>query len=219
MKRLLRLFLLLLAGAALTSPSLAQHRLAEPRSAHKSHTDAREADLLAALRQGGHVLLFRHALTEPYQLEDAKPVDLTHCHGQRMLSQGGRQLSEEIGTIIARLSIPIGAVVASPMCRTVQTAELMFSRATKDNGLMGTRSMDTETRRAHLQRVVAKGAKPGVNMVVVAHHNLPEDVFSVRLGEGDALVLTSKNGELTAAGVIPALRWGDIYRGTLGSGR
>lgn len=217
MKRRITRFLpiILLSLLAVGFPSVAQQRTTQLEEIHKPHTNTRDGHLLTALRQGGHVLLFRHAFTEPYQLEDVRPIDLSHCHGQRMLSLGGRHLSEEIGTIIARLSIPIGAVVASPMCRTVQTAELMFSRTTKDVGLIGTRNMDTETRRAHLKRVVDQHGKPGTNMAVVAHHNLPEDAFGLRIEEGDTLVLKSQAGDLTPVGVIPALRWGDIFRSTL----
>jgi phosphohistidine phosphatase SixA len=45
---------------------------------------------------------------------------------QRNLTDGGRADARAIGAAIRSLGIPIGEVLASPFCRTRETAELIF---------------------------------------------------------------------------------------------
>src|SRR5262249_6908405 len=85
-------------------------------------------DLLAALRGGGVVLYFRHADTDHRQ-NDARMRRLDDCAGQRDLTERGREHARAIGLAIRELSIPIGPVLASPLCRTVETAMLAFGAA------------------------------------------------------------------------------------------
>jgi len=85
-------------------------------------------DLLTALRGGGLILYFRHADTD-FKQTDARPVNLADCSRQRNLTDRGREHARSIGAAIPALAIPIGQVLASPMCRTVDTAELAFGAA------------------------------------------------------------------------------------------
>ena len=43
----------------------------------------------------------------------------------RQLAPAGRQTAERVGEAIRALRIPVGTVLASPYCRTLQTAQLM----------------------------------------------------------------------------------------------
>lgn len=66
-------------------------------------------------------------------------MNLDDCATQRVLSEKGRQNSRAIGEAIRALDVPIGPVLASPLCRTVETAVLAFgfaekSMATRDGG-------------------------------------------------------------------------------------
>jgi phosphohistidine phosphatase SixA len=88
------------------------------------------AELLAALRAGGYVLYFRHADTD-HSREDQRPVNLDDCATQRVLSEKGRRNSRAIGEAIHTLDVPIGSVLASPLCRTVETGVLAFGYAEK----------------------------------------------------------------------------------------
>ena len=83
-------------------------------------------DLIARLRQGGHVIFIRHAATEPTQ-DDPRP-DLADPRTQRNLSDDGREQARQLGRAIRRLGIPVGTVLASPYARTRETAELAFGR-------------------------------------------------------------------------------------------
>ena len=88
------------------------------------------AQLLAALRAGGYVIYFRHADTD-HSRQDQRPVSFDDCATQRQLSDKGRANSRAIGEAIRALDVPIGSVLASPLCRTVETAMLAFGSAEK----------------------------------------------------------------------------------------
>ena len=92
----------------------------------------RGAELLAALRGGGFVLYFRHADTD-WKQNDTRGMNLEDCAAQRNLSDRGRENARAIGAAIRALAIPIGSVLASPLCRTVETAMLAFGVAEKSS--------------------------------------------------------------------------------------
>ncbi len=112
MKATRRAFLGTIAGAALAA---AGHALAD------------EA-LWARLREGGHVLLIRHASTEP-GLGDPKGYRLDDCSTQRNLSPQGREESKRIGERFRRERVPVAKVLTSPWCRCRETARLAFGAA------------------------------------------------------------------------------------------
>ncbi|HEY1439122.1 MAG TPA: histidine phosphatase family protein, partial [Casimicrobiaceae bacterium] len=87
------------------------------------------AALLQTLRSGGLILYFRHTSTDFGQNDDAMS-GYEDCARQRNLTDGGRDEARRIGGAIKRLNIPIGDVLASPFCRTRETAQLIFGRAT-----------------------------------------------------------------------------------------
>src|SRR5512143_2013384 len=84
--------------------------------------------LLAALRSGGYILYFRHASTD-FGQSDEQMTGYEDCAKQRNLTDAGRAEARAIGEALRDLRIPIGDVRASPFCRTMETARLMFGRA------------------------------------------------------------------------------------------
>jgi len=128
------------------------------------------AELLAALRAGGYVLYFRHADTD-HSRQDQRPVNLDDCATQRVLTEKGRQNSRAIGEAIRALDVPIGAVLASPLCRTVDTAVLAFGSAQKS---MATREAGPDPagspgRYAALRALLSTAPPAGKNTAIVGH--------------------------------------------------
>ena len=93
--------------------------------------------VLERLRRGGYVLAFRHAATD-FSMTDTTR-DLRDCSRQRNLSAQGRRQARTIGISFRRLGIPVGRVLASPYCRTRQTARLAFGRASPSPDLISAR--------------------------------------------------------------------------------
>ena len=103
----------------------------ESRGARPQTVEARAGEpassLVRRLRGGGYVLAFRHAATD-FSMTD-KTRDLRNCSRQRNLNADGRRQARRIGKAFRRLGIPVGQVLASPFCRTRETARLAFGHA------------------------------------------------------------------------------------------
>lgn len=136
------------------------------------------AQLIAALRQGGHVIYFRHTSTE-----DARP-DQAHCRGS-VLSEKGVEEAKSIRKELIRLQIPIDRVMASPVCRTLDSAKAMFGSAEPDPQVLGNRNdfsalADTMT--------TPHGLKG--NLAIVGHYSGSNMIVgSPQLQFGEALVI------------------------------
>jgi len=188
---------LFLLAATLTSPGHAQP--ANPGS--QPVLPIAPAQLLAELRNGGYVLYFRHVATD-FSQNDAKMRDFDDCANQRMLIDRGRADARRIGVLIAGLDIPIGRVLASPYCRTVETAQLLFGRAEKMHEVRGgpLSSSDPE-RYAGLRTLMS--TRPERNLVISSHGNPFQAVAgSPYLAEGEMAVVkplgTAAGFEITA---------------------
>jgi phosphohistidine phosphatase SixA len=77
----------------------------------------------AALREGGHVALMRHA--EAPGVGDPPGFDLADCRTQRNLSERGRADATAAGERLRSGRIRIGQLLSSPWCRCKDTAELL----------------------------------------------------------------------------------------------
>ena len=126
--------------------------------------------LVEALQDGGLVVFLRHTETAPGK--DADVPDLADCTTQRKLSEKGRQDARDIGVAFDELDLPVGEVLASPYCRTVETAELAFGKATKTEELLplpGPGEAGQEEGVAKVKALFARKPKKGKNTVLVSH--------------------------------------------------
>jgi broad specificity phosphatase PhoE len=105
-----------LLGLALGAPALVQAQETNP-------------DFWALLRQGGNVLLMRHAQTEP-DIGDPPNFKLGDCSTQRNLNEIGREQSRRVAAAFQREKVAPDEVRSSAWCRCVDTAELAFGRHT-----------------------------------------------------------------------------------------
>src|SRR5262249_25152053 len=149
---------ILLAALALlaTTPGLPQ----DTRSALPAHEPG-AAELLSALRHGGYVLYFRHAATD-FSQNDEKMKRFEDCADQRNLVDRGRNDARAAGAAIRELKIPVERVLASPFCRTVETAQLLFGRAEKMQEVRGGPAVPSSSDRyAELRKILSTPVRPG----------------------------------------------------------
>lgn len=110
-----------------------------------------EADFWALLKQGGCLLLMRHAETDP-GVGDPANFRIGDCSTQRNLSEAGREQSRRVAAAMAREGIRFEDVRSSAWCRCVDTAELAFGRHrvwSPINSFFGRGGVrDTQTREA-----------------------------------------------------------------------
>jgi len=166
---------------AATLPAIA----AEPPSESLAGTA-----LLQALRSGGLILYFRHTSTDFGQNDDAMS-GYEDCARQRNLTDGGRDEARRIGGAIKRLDIPIGDVLASPFCRTRETAQLIFGRATVASAVRGGPARpDSDDRYAELRKLLATPPRAGTNLAIASHGNPFHAVTDTQyLAEGEAAAI------------------------------
>src|SRR5262249_55819076 len=82
--------------------------------------------LLRNLRDGGYVIVMRHA-TSPGSGDPAN-FKLDDCTTQRNLSDDGRDQARRIGATLNKERVPIGRVLSSRWCRALETGRLAFGR-------------------------------------------------------------------------------------------
>jgi phosphohistidine phosphatase SixA len=128
------------------------------------------ADLLGALRAGGLIVYFRHADTDHNQ-KDTRMGSIEDCASQRNLTDRGREHARAIGDAVRALGIPIGVVLASPLCRTVETATLAFGAAERSNAVReaGPAPPGSAERFAALRGLLSTMPASGTNTVIVGH--------------------------------------------------
>lgn len=152
--------------------------------------------LIQALRGGGYNLYFRHAATDWSQSDDVRAAgDWTSCEPSRIrqLSDGGRRTARKVGEAIRALAIPVGRVLASPYCRTVETARLMgLGPVESTTDIMNLRVAEYFGGRAAIARRaqarLAIPPTPGTNTVLVAHGNVAREATNVYPGEGEGAI-------------------------------
>jgi phosphohistidine phosphatase SixA len=193
--------------AAALAALLAANSAWAQRSSMPAHALA-PTELLSALRQGGYVLYFRHAATD-FSQNDEKMKRYEDCADQRNLIDKGRADARAAGAAIRELRIPVGRVLASPFCRTVETAQLLFGRAEKMQEVRGGPPVPAGSDRyAELRKILATPVRPGSNLVVVSHGNPFYSVAGAPyLAEGEAAVIRPLGTDFQVFARVPVDRW------------
>jgi len=136
------------------------------------------SSLLARLQSGGLVILFRHGKTganpdgpnvvspaSTFGSAKERQAAYFDCARQRNLSDEGRAELRGAALAIHRVGFVISEVVSSPLCRTRETAWLLFGQVTPNDALAGP---DNPERRTLAGTIPASGA----NRVLVTHSRI-----------------------------------------------
>src|SRR5262245_31541847 len=152
--------------------------------------------LLAALRRGGYVLYFRHTSTD-FGQNDEGMTSYDDCTKQRNLTDKGRTEARAIGAAISRLSIPVGQVLASPYCRTLETARLIFGRATVSQDVRGGSATPADPDRyGALRKLLSTPVPAGTNPASSSHGNPFYAVAGAPyLAEGEVAIVEPRGAE------------------------
>jgi virginiamycin B lyase len=184
-----------------------------PREA-ESRGDSGPAALVDGLRRGGYVLALRHAATD-FSMTDSTR-DPTDCSRQRNLTAEGRRQARSIGREFRRLGIPVGRVLASPFCRTRETATLAFGRAVPSRVLLSAEFFEGEPagerQPARLRRLLASPPRQATNTILVSHNFAIDDATGESLAEGEAVMVRPDGGRRGGFEVVARLKVGDWAR-------
>jgi phosphohistidine phosphatase SixA len=166
---------------------------------------ADEAAAWAALKEGGHVALMRHALA-PGGAGDPAGFRLDDCTTQRNLSAEGKADAAAVGAMLRAQDIAIGKVLSSPWCRCVDTAHLMTVGTPEIALTFGNAFVLSEQRdelAAGARKIIAGWNGPGTLLVITHGANI-QALTGATPEPGEIVVVTTDaDGSINEAGLIP----------------
>lgn len=172
-----------------------------PIAAACAETD--EAALWAALRDGGHVALMRHAIAPG--VGDPAGFRLEDCTTQRNLSPRGRAQARAIGERFRANGIATAAVFSSQWCRCIDTArELALGEVVAFPGLNSFFADRGEEARhtAAVRALIGERARSPLPLVLVTHQVNITALTGVFPASGEIIVLRVDGDTPSVAGRI-----------------
>lgn len=208
--------LVLCAGLTCNAAWAQQFQGMPPPAPGRSALPARplpNADVLAELRKGGYVIYFRHTSTD-FSRDDRNSKSDDDCDNQRPLTDKGRTEAREIGAAFRELKIPVERVLASPRCRTMETAMLAFGKAEGSAAARaGPASPDNTDRYVPLRTVLSTPVKSGSNVVIASHGNPFLAVAGAPyLAEGEAAVIRPLGKDFEIVARVQHNAWRTLAR-------
>ena len=121
-----------------------------------------------ALVKGGHVAVIRHGNAPPGYGGDPPGFRLDDCKTQRNLDDIGRAQARALGEAFRKHGVRVDRIVSSPVCRCLETAQLMAVGPVETSGALLPDIGPSETRVLQLKEMVSSWRGPGT-LVLVTH--------------------------------------------------
>jgi phosphohistidine phosphatase SixA len=160
---------------------------------------ARADEVAAALKAGGCVIAFRHALAPG--TFDPPEFRLGDCSTQRNLSDDGRAQARSIGAWFEQRQLVPAAVRSSPWCRCVDTAKIAFGRAETWAALGSPRGTEERTYAGQIQELqnALRAVPAGRFEAWVTHMFVLSDLAATPTTSGEGLLLRAADGRVSVA--------------------
>jgi broad specificity phosphatase PhoE len=157
----------------------------------------------AALRRDGAVALVRHG--EAPGVGDPPGWKLDDCATQRNLDDTGRAQARALGERLKAERIPVRRVLASPWCRTTETATLLGAGAVQSEPTFANAFVLSD-RRAELaagaRALIGRWRGPGTLLVVTHGENI-RALTGRTAGHGELVVVSvDADGSLRELGAV-----------------
>lgn len=150
--------------------------------------------LIEALRQGGYVLLMRHA-SSPSAAPEPSAAEVDNTARERQLDNTGRTTAMAMGGALKALRIPVGRVLSSPTYRALQTAKFAALPAPLAFSELGDggQSMQaaTTSQSAWLRGKIADPPPRGTDTIIITHFPNIQAAYgdeAAGLADGEALI-------------------------------
>lgn len=176
--------------------TLALFLLVIPAAAHA--TDAG----WALLRDGGHVVLLRHAMITG--TTDPANFDIEKCATQLNLSARGKQQASKIGALFGARAAPIERVLSSRYCRCLDTARIAFETEPEPFAPLDLLKTDPSEKAAQIAAILTeiRGYSGSDNLVMVTHLEDIVALTGVSPREGEAVVVEPRGDGLRVLGRV-----------------
>ena len=170
-------------------------------------------ELIGRLRQGGYVLVMRHA-SSPREAPSKDVANADNTKLERQLDEAGRKGATALGEAVRALRIPIGIVLTSPTYRALETVRLarLDSPTTVNELGDGGQSMQgiTEAQAAWLRSRVTETPRSGNTILVTHQPNLSRAFpdWGPSAADGETVILRPDGkGGSALVGRIPIEEW------------
>lgn len=175
--------------------------------------------LIEALREGGYVLLMRHA-SSPAARPDKALADRENTALERQLDKNGRNTARAMGKAMRALHLPIREIISSPTYRaleTVRMAGLPQPRTAVELGDGGQSMQPLQpSPAAWLRNLVAMIPASGTDSLIVTHAPNITAALGANLADvadGEILVFRPDgHGDAMLAGRIKIDEWPALAR-------
>jgi phosphohistidine phosphatase SixA len=172
-------------------------------------------DLVKGLRQGGYVLVMRHASSPPIP-PVRSAADPENTGLERQLDEKGRKSAEAMGRAFKSLRIPVGEIFSSPTYRAQETIKLAGFGLPKLVGQLGDQGhsmarLNGPGPAAWLKTKVAEMPAAGRDTLIVTHMPNIAAAFAnddEGLQDGETLVFKPDgHGHATLVAKVPIQDW------------
>lgn len=180
------------------------------------------AVLFKSLREGNHVLVFRHAAADVGTdlTGSAVPNWWRSCDAKmaRQLNNQGMNDAANTGKTLKLLDIPVGRVIASEYCRAFTTAEQLATGLPVQQAKELTLYVyDEPNRCTNTLNLVSSQPRDNKNSIFITHTAITETqsncAFVNKLAWGDAAVFAlNADKTIRYAGTIPVRDWTDLVK-------
>jgi phosphohistidine phosphatase SixA len=159
----------------------------------------------ALLRDGGHVVLLRHAMTPGGGSGEPSNFDVNDCKTQRNLSERGREQADRLGVLMSVRAAPIERVLSSRYCRCLETAQYAFDDLKAEVfEALDPLPADPAAAKKQEDAIVAevKAFTGSGNLVMITHKENIEALTGVSPREGEAVIVSADGDKLHVLGRI-----------------
>ncbi|MBZ9798132.1 histidine phosphatase family protein [Mesorhizobium sp. ES1-4] len=156
----------------------------------------------ALLRDGGHVVLLRHAMVTG--TADPANFDIGNCATQVNLSARGKQQASKIGALFAARAAPIERVLSSRYCRCLDTARIAFETEPEPFAPLDLLKGDDPGKPAQIAAVMKeiRAYSGSDNLVMVTHLEDIVALTGVSPREGEAVIVEPQGDGLRVLGRV-----------------
>lgn len=177
--------------------------------------------LVQSLRQGGYVLLMRHA-SSPHDVPDKATANPDNVKPERQLDQTGRDTAMAMGDAMKKLGVPVGDVLSSPTYRALETVKLAgfgTAKTFEELGDGGT-SMSAQAVAdwaSWLKMRVSNKPRVGTNSIIVTHSPNIAAAFPAEakgLSDGETLVFLPGDAAPILVARVKIEEWPRFEQGT-----
>ncbi|MGD2098580.1 MAG: histidine phosphatase family protein [Desulfobacterales bacterium] len=152
--------------------------------------DSDPAEMIEAMKSGGHILMIRHALAPG--TGDPANFRIGDCSTQRNLDDRGRDQARAIGDWLRSKGITSARVYSSQWCRCLETAKLLQMGPVEELPALNSFYELTENRKPNLRALrqfIAKQPDDGVLIILVTHQVTISAIGDAAVSSGEGVVL------------------------------